>query len=188
MEIIKQWFDVHDSSYKGIDCKRPISAQDEHRMQWIESEFPRYIKNIQESSIASGGDGFTHETFQAWLFTTSSTVETVRFLLESGVKYVFTRKFNSDPVEAVFGRLRSMCGGNDMLDARAVTAALDYIVKEKAPSKQIQMSDTDSEQLAAAVPNLVTTDLKKLKELYAQSPSVTYSGLVYVGGYLVKLI
>ncbi|KAG0438914.1 hypothetical protein HPB47_016825, partial [Ixodes persulcatus] len=75
-----------------------------------------------------------------------------------------------------------------MLDARAVTAALDYIVKEKAPSKQIQTSDTDSEQSAAAVPDSVTTDLKKLKEPCAPYPSVTYSGLVYVGGYLVKLI
>ncbi|KAH7987751.1 hypothetical protein HPB52_025679 [Rhipicephalus sanguineus] len=61
-----------------------------------------------------------------------AAVETIKFLLGQGIKYVLTRNFNSDPVEALIGRLRSMCGGNDVFDARAVTIALDNIVKEKA--------------------------------------------------------
>ncbi|KAG0429073.1 hypothetical protein HPB47_024009 [Ixodes persulcatus] len=90
----------------------------------------------------------------------------------------------------LFGRLRSMCGGNDVLDARSVTVALDNIVKGKALcSKQMEVEDADAEELALSVPQEVIADLENLKgQLCDPSPSVTYSGLVYVGGYIVKLV
>lgn len=190
MKMIKQWFDVHDTVYNGSDNKKPISDENDHRLLWLEKDFTCYVRNIQEVSIASGKGEFTDETYQALLFTTKATVETTRLLLGRGMKYVLTRNFNSDPVEALFGRLRSMCGGNDVLDARAVTIALDNIVKGKAiPLKQMQATDTHAEELASAVPQEVIAQLENLKGHFLNpSPSVTYSGLVYVGGYLVKLI
>ncbi|KAG0437677.1 hypothetical protein HPB47_017336 [Ixodes persulcatus] len=85
------------------------------------------------------------------LFSTNSTVEVTRFLLRKGVSYVLTRKFNSDPIEALFGQLRFMCGGNGALDARAVTTALDHIVTKKAlPSKGVAVQDEDAEEAAAS--------------------------------------
>ena len=40
--------------------------------------------------------------------TTYSIVDLVKFLLNNGVKYVFTEHFCTDPVENYFGRQRSM--------------------------------------------------------------------------------
>lgn len=110
-------------------------------------------------------------------------MEAAQFLLRSGINYVLTRKFNSDPTEALFGKLGFMCGGNDALDARAVIMALDHIVKEKAlPSKETNEQGEDAEEAVA----------QKLEVLQEHSPtpaaSVAYSGLVYVGGYIAKLI
>ncbi|KAH6943709.1 hypothetical protein HPB50_025634 [Hyalomma asiaticum] len=153
MKMMKQWFDVHHTVYNGSDNKKPISDENDHRLLWLEKDFTCYVRNIQEASIASGKGEFTDETYQALLFTTKATLETTRFLLGRGMKYVLTRNFNSDPVEALFGRLRSMCEGNDVLDARAVTIALDNIVKGKAiPLKEMQEADTHAEELATAVP------------------------------------
>ncbi|KAH7946529.1 hypothetical protein HPB52_000645 [Rhipicephalus sanguineus] len=192
MKMMKQWFDIHDTVYSGSENKRPISEENDPRMVWLEKDFTCYVKNVQEASIASGKGELTSETYHALLFTTKATVEATKFLLGQGIKYVLTRNFNSDPVEALFGRLRSMCGGNDVLDAKAVTIALDNIVKEKAihPRQVRLMSEIEAEELAAAVPLEVTEQLENLKgHLLDPSPSVTYSGLVYVGaGYLRRLL
>ncbi|KAH9366648.1 hypothetical protein HPB48_000591 [Haemaphysalis longicornis] len=190
MNMMKQWFDVHDTIYKGSDHKRPISNKDDPRLLWLEKEFTDYINEVQDASLASGKGAFTEQTFHALLFTSRATVDATRFLLRSGVKYVSTKNFNSDPVEALFGRLRSMCGGNNVLDASSVTVALDNIVKGKALcSKQMEVEDTDAEELALSVPQEVIADLENLKgQLCDPSQSVTYSGLVYVGGYIMKLV
>lgn len=191
MKTIKEWFDIHDTTYAGSAQKRPISTKDDPRLVWLENEFPCYVKGIQETSVASGMNAFTDETFQALLFSTKSTVETTKFLLAKGANFVLTRKLNSDPIEALFGRIRSVCGGNDMLDARAVTAALDHFVKEKtlAAAGEVKIPDADTKDLAPALPPALIEELRGLREHPgAPSRSVTYSGLGYVGGYIVKLI
>ncbi|KAH7948294.1 hypothetical protein HPB52_020264 [Rhipicephalus sanguineus] len=83
-----------------------------------------------------------------------------------------------------------MCGGNDALDARAVTAALTRIVKEKAlPSKDMGIRDENIEEAAVSIPEDVFEELEALREPPRKPPnSVAYSGLVYVGGYIAKLI
>ncbi|KAH7936730.1 hypothetical protein HPB49_003415 [Dermacentor silvarum] len=146
--------------------------------------------NVQSCSVASGSGALTEETFQALLFTTQSTVETTRFLLQEGVSYVLTKKLNSDPIEALIGRIRQMCGGNDQLDARAVTAALDRIVKAKSLCpKEAETPDVDAEQVAATLSERFHDELEDLTHCQAPTPrSVAYSGLSYVGGYIAKLI
>ncbi|KAH7978383.1 hypothetical protein HPB49_005380 [Dermacentor silvarum] len=190
MKTIKRWFDIHDTTYAGSGQKSPISNTDDPRLLWLANEFTSYIEGIQENSKARGNGGFTCETFEALRFTTKSTVETARFLLRNGVNCVLTRKLNRDPIEAIFGRIRFMCGGNDMLDARAVTTALDHIIKsETSIGKKLPIPCGDAEELAAALPQSLTEELNDLAEYPdTPSPSVTYSGLVYVAGYIAKLI
>lgn len=117
-------------------------------------------------------------------------METVRFLLSGGVNYVLTRKFHSDPIEALFAKLRFICEGNDALDARAVTAALDHNVKEKAlPSKKTNEQGEDVDEAVTSVPQDIVQELEVLREHLPTPPaSVADSGLVYVGGYIAKLI
>lgn len=190
MRTMKDWFDMHDTSFGGTGQKAPIADVDDGRLLWLENDFTCYVKKVQASSVASGKGAFTDETFEALLFTTKSTVETTRYLLTQGINYVLTRKLNSDPIEAVFGRVRYMCGGNDMLDARAVTAALDQIVKSKfARPPEVVTCDTDVDKLVSSLSVTFSDDLKELRECTSAPPlSVTCSGLAYVGGYIAKLI
>ncbi|KAH7977952.1 hypothetical protein HPB49_004035 [Dermacentor silvarum] len=168
---------IDEASIKPNGQKSPISNTDDPRLLWLANEFTSYIEGIQENSKARGKGGFTCETFEALRFTTKSTVETARFLLRNGVNCVLTRKLNSDPIEAIFGRIRFMCGGNDMLDARAVTTALDHIIKsETSIGKKLTIPCGDAEELAAALPQSLTEELNDLAEYPdTPSPSVTYS-------------
>lgn len=171
---------------EGVTTRRPFLIND-HRMLWREKDFTCYMRNVQEASIAPGKGEFTDKMYHALLFVTKATVETIRFLLGRGIKQVQTR--NSGPVEALFGWLRSMCGGNDACDARAVTTALDSIVKDIILPEQMQVTETDAEELTTAVPQELTAQLENLKgHLLNRSRSVIHSGLVYIGGYLVRLI
>jgi len=61
----------------------------------------------------------TAQTFEALIFTTKATIDTVHFLLDSGFKFVLTRKLNSDNIERLFSSLRQSNGGNFYMDARA---------------------------------------------------------------------
>lgn len=190
MKTVKEWFDMHDTSFAGSGYKAPICSPHDNRLLWLENTFTVYIKNVQSCSVASGKGALTEETFEALLFTTQSTVETTRFLLQEGVRYVLTKNLNSDPVEALFGRIRQMCGGNDQLDARAVTAALDRIVKAKALcTNEAETPDIDAEEVAATLSEKFHDELQELTQCQAPATrSVTYSGLSYVGGYIAKLI
>ncbi|KAH7950738.1 hypothetical protein HPB52_000226 [Rhipicephalus sanguineus] len=68
-----------------------------------------------------------------------------------------------------------MCGGNDALDARAVTAALTHVVKEKAlPSKDMGIRDENIEA-AVSTPEDVIEELEALREPPRKPPnSVAY--------------
>lgn len=141
-----------------------------------------------QNSIGLVNDGLPNETYQALLFTTKSTVETTQFLLEQGVSYVLTKELNSDPIEVIFGRVISVCGGNDVVDARAITAALDHIVKLKFP-KPTEIKISDVEDKATRLSETFDEVLRSLLEYKASSsPSVTYSSLAYPGGYITNMI
>ncbi|KAH7982721.1 hypothetical protein HPB52_006787 [Rhipicephalus sanguineus] len=65
-----------------------------------------------------------------------------------------------------------MCGGNDALDARAVTAALTHIVKEKAlPSKDMGIRDENIEEAAVPIPADVIEELEALREPPRKPPN-----------------
>lgn len=54
----------------------------------------------------------------------------VLYLLDISVDYVVTQKFNSNPVEALFDQMRTMPEGNNGLNLRAVTFALDNNMRQ----------------------------------------------------------
>ncbi|KAH7940012.1 hypothetical protein HPB52_020274 [Rhipicephalus sanguineus] len=169
----------------SVECHEDTKSMNTQTTNNDHQRASRYLSTIsrlrsQVSYHRSKGNGaLTEETFQALLFTTQSTVETTRFLLQEGVSYVLTKKLNSDPIEALFGRIRQMCGGNDQLDARAVTAALDRIVKAKSLCpKEAETPDVDAEQVAATLSEKFHDELEDLTQCHAPTPrSVTYSGL-----------
>ncbi|KAH7951669.1 hypothetical protein HPB52_011156 [Rhipicephalus sanguineus] len=65
-----------------------------------------------------------------------------------------------------------MSGGNDALDARAVTAALTHIVKEKALlSKDMGIRDENIEEAAVSIPEDVIEELEALREPPRKPPN-----------------
>ncbi|KAH7940874.1 hypothetical protein HPB49_007274 [Dermacentor silvarum] len=169
----------------------PTFRESDDRLLWQQNEFCNYVKTIQDCSITTGVGSFTEEIHNALLFNTKSTVEVAQFLLRREVpNYVLTRKLNSDPTEALFGKLRFICRGNDTLDARVVEAALDHIVKKKVlPSKEAMKQGEDAEEAATPVSQDLIQELITLRAHPPAPPlSLAYSGSVYVGGYIAKLI
>lgn len=71
MRTMKDWFDIHDTSYGGNGRKAPITDVDDDRLLWREDYFTCYLKKVQASSVASGNGFFTGETFEDRLFTTN---------------------------------------------------------------------------------------------------------------------
>lgn len=62
--------------------------------------------------------------------TTYSTVACTKYLLrEERFFFVLTRRFNSDPIESLFGTLRMSSGCNDTLDVRAALSGLEKVLK-----------------------------------------------------------
>lgn len=48
MKVMKKWFDIHDTTYKGIDCRMPIFSENDDRLLWLQNEFCNNVKAIQD--------------------------------------------------------------------------------------------------------------------------------------------
>lgn len=135
MKAIQKWFSIHNVANRTahLHLKRPDQMQffcaTDKRLQWLEEEFPQYLETLHSACKSSGKKFLSNETYEALLLTSKSTVMCVKFLLESGFFYVLTRNLSSDPVELLFSALRQMAGGNDCLDARAVTFSLEKVLR-----------------------------------------------------------
>lgn len=67
--------------------------------------FPLYIEELRKNLTSPRGF-LTAETYEAILLTTYLTAACVRHLLVTKkFSFVLTRKFSSDPIEAIFGTL-----------------------------------------------------------------------------------
>lgn len=43
MKTMKEWFDIHDTTYTGSAQKRPISMKDDPQLVWLENELSCYV-------------------------------------------------------------------------------------------------------------------------------------------------
>ena len=50
----------------------------------------------------------SHQTYEGILITANSVIECVKFLLQDGMKFVLTERFNQDVAEESFGQHRSV--------------------------------------------------------------------------------
>ena len=127
MEKIYRWFTLHNVHNKtqhihknNPDTMHYFSISDD-RLTWLETEFITYPNKWRVQCTNRKIQCLGDETFDALVLTTSSTVLSIKYLLNEGVQYVLTRKFSSDDVESFFGFVRHMGGRNDTTDA--LTAA-----------------------------------------------------------------
>lgn len=106
------------------------SVQRNERLIWLVYEFPKYLEALHDACKRHKKKFlFRAENYEALTFTSQSTVLCVRYPLDSGYFYVLTRDLSRDLVGLLFSAMRQMTGGNDCLDARAVTFNLEKILR-----------------------------------------------------------
>ncbi|KAL1462049.1 hypothetical protein MTO96_043244 [Rhipicephalus appendiculatus] len=135
------------------------------------------------------------ETYEALLLTSKSTVLCVKYLLESGFYYVLTRNFSSDPVELLFSSLRQMAGGNDCLDARAVTFSLERILRTGTlcPSEasnvenvQSALRFTETDDVVVQIDELFTSlEAMPMKRLPS---TIANASIAYIAGFVARAV
>lgn len=218
MECMHKFFTLHDVSDRrqylrqnNPDNMHFYSPMDE-RLQWLQEHFSTYIENVQRESKRANLKGLTKETTEALLFTVNSTVQCVTHLLQHGFFYVLTRRFSSDPVEALFSAIRMGGGTNDMTDARTAASAIKRILKSGLiiASKDANIAEENDyhcgeilsfenasgnghantdEDIAIVLPDSVLILLEKLRvpddgvQITLQTAS-----LALISGYLVRVV
>ena len=96
---------------------KPYESVTDERFDWLENVFLKYFLDWK-SSIENRAGNFTvnaqskmfisWQTYEGLQITTHSLIECIKFLLNSGVKYVLSEKFCQDDVENYFGRQRAI--------------------------------------------------------------------------------
>ena len=103
-------------NYEGQQKLNPnlnkCSDPNDIRLDWLLDNFLGYFDQWSVE-VENKPDNFNckdrssmmlnHQTLTGLKITTKSVVEMVRYLLNHGVKYVFTSAFNRDPLEQHFG-------------------------------------------------------------------------------------
>ncbi|KAH8038148.1 hypothetical protein HPB51_023955 [Rhipicephalus microplus] len=213
MQNIHRWFVLHDTSNttQHIHKKWPDTWQFDDaeyaRLEWLEVMLPVCLDEL-EKSCRSQTEFLTKETYGAFLLTTYSTVACIEYLLKKEeFLFVLTRKFDSDPIELLFGTLRMSSGCNDMLNVRSVLQGLEKVLKtglaassmasnvahRKCAQKSTGKLLTEtSPSLAQQPPQLqrATCALQRINAtvLPQHLPSLEISATVYVGGYIARVI
>ena len=100
----------------------PYRDINDHRFEWLINVFLKYLADWKLSTQNRPGN-FTKnarermflswQTYEGLQITVYSVVEATKFLLENGMNFVLTEKFNQDVVEEYFGRHRSLGRRND---------------------------------------------------------------------------
>nr|XP_054932364.1 uncharacterized protein LOC129387471 isoform X1 [Dermacentor andersoni] len=159
--------------YNKPDKMHFFSATD-GRLNWLEDEFPQYLESLHSACKSSGKKFLSPETYEALLLTSKSSVLCIKYLLDSGFFYVFTRNLSSDPVEVLFSALRQMAGCNDCLDARAVTFGLEKLLRTGILCAS-QASNVGNGQIVMSMYSASTST--QLSRVDPAVPSGTSSGL-----------
>ncbi|KAH8033744.1 hypothetical protein HPB51_015776 [Rhipicephalus microplus] len=146
------------------------------------------------------------KTYEALLLTTYSTVAFTRHLLSrENFRFVLSRKFNSDPIESLFGTLRKSLGSNDTLDVRSVMSGLEKLLKmgiaagpegsnvlheqEFEPSNAlpaVTCTPKDPSELSRGATDVLKRF--KVKTVQAILPTLQVTTTVYMGGYIARVV
>lgn len=211
MKNIFRWFTLHNTSnevqhiHQRFPDTRHFDNFDDDRLEWLDVTFPLYIEELKNSTSPRGF--LTKETYEALLLTTYSTAACIRHLLVTEkLSFVLTRKFSSDPIEALFGTLRRSLGCNDQLDVRSAMSGLEKLLKTgiAASSESSDVLHNERPELSKGLllvapgacgssvelPPEAVRVLERLKvaRVPANLPKLQLSATVYVGGYVACVI
>ncbi|XP_048241342.1 uncharacterized protein LOC125374488 [Haliotis rufescens] len=116
--------------------KKEYRSINDPRLHYLLNEFLDFFKAWEDSVMRRHGQ-FTlsqrkrmmlsHQTLKGLKISVNSIVECVRFMLTAGAEFVFTHRFNQDPLEEQFGQYRHKGGSNDNPSVYAVKHAFSQM-------------------------------------------------------------
>ena len=104
------------------ECLQPYRDVNDHRFDWLKNDFLPYFSQWKESVYnregnftlnARGRMFISKQTYEGLQITVNSVIEATQFLLQEGMPFVLTERFNQDVLEEHFGRHRSLGRRND---------------------------------------------------------------------------
>ncbi|CAC5374861.1 THAP9 [Mytilus coruscus] len=113
------------SLYEGRNKRNPdlnpYNSSNDERLGWLKEDFLNYFSEWEQVVMNRVGN-FTlkdrkgmllsHHTITGLKISVHSIVASVKFLLNSGAKFVLTHSFNQNPLEHEFGHYRHRVGDN----------------------------------------------------------------------------
>ena len=103
-------------------------SDDDERLFWLEETFPSYL-NTWKSEAPNKKNFLSNETYTALIATSIASAEAIKYLLKTGKEFVLTRRFSTENIEAFFGSVRQIHGGNDRPNAEKTTTAISRLVR-----------------------------------------------------------
>lgn len=101
IEFLWKWYNYHDvcnltQHYRQRnDSKKPFSNTNDERLSEIDEEIPEILNN-QNKEKKTALECLTKETLEAIIFTSRSTANCIKYLLDGGLHFVLTRRFSTD--------------------------------------------------------------------------------------------
>ena len=117
LKLIKRWWDMVNVSHpkKGLfsnnNDAQPFSSLDDERLHFM-NQFIVWLNAWKNLNQPSRQGCLSEETCFALTHTTATLSVIIKHLLQSGMKYVLTSKFQTDPLEFRFSMYRQMSGSN----------------------------------------------------------------------------
>jgi len=100
----------------------PYTDVNDHRFMWLKNDLLQFLKSWKMSTMSRPGD-FTqserdkmflsHQTYTGIVISVNSIIEATQFLINSGMLYILTERFNQDFLEEYFRRHRGLGRRND---------------------------------------------------------------------------
>ena len=111
-----------EGTIKRKEFLLPYTRVDDPRFAWLENDFLKYLqdwkRSIEDREGSFSGSSkekmfLSLQTFEGLQITCYSVIEATKYLLQDGMQFVLTNRFNQDVVEEHFGRQRSLGRRND---------------------------------------------------------------------------
>lgn len=130
LEYFWNCYNYHDvcnltqSTFQRLDIKKPFLDEDDTRLYELDVEIPAMLTHWFTTK-KNPMECFTKETLDAIIFTSRSTSKCIKYLLNSGVQFVLTRRFSTENIERFHGSVRNYCGSNDHPSVAQCLSAID---------------------------------------------------------------
>ena len=108
--------------HKRNDLIKSYSSCDDPRLAWLKDVFLQYLEDWTRSTLTRAGEYspddrgkmfLSVQTYNGLKISVNSHVESVKYLLNQGFKYVLTERFMQDVLEDYFGHQRARGGRSD---------------------------------------------------------------------------